>query len=398
MSKYSIKNEYVKVERKCNNKKNKKCLYPGCESMPIRSHSIQMKKLRLIAPDGMLITRNKSIGQHSGYKFFKFSMEKIGKKTASTFKGFCREHDSKLFFPIENEDYENTNLQNFLFAYRSIAHRYIKWMEITCIYHEYIKILEEQIESSSTLLEPMRNSIKETNANTIEKRLLKYEKVIQFVYKGYLRICITAYRAFLSGIQLVLNTIETNLQKFSKILGDDESKRNYDILKSKVYEFPLSLFSMSEIFGIMYDLEGNSINTPLIRNAVLNIFGYQNNISHADTPSESSWNNSLHPLFCNAFPQNGKTYVVFSYFESCAPYYDVLFKQMDSGKYDIEEVISNMSLRYTENFFVAKEKYNALTKRDRSKLNNLFNFVSPIIDKYSLRKKAPLNLFQVLKD
>lgn len=50
---------------------------------------------------------------------------KTGRKKATTFTGFCDYHDSKIFSPIENEDYvEENKEQEFLFAYRALAYEH----------------------------------------------------------------------------------------------------------------------------------------------------------------------------------------------------------------------------------------------------------------------------------
>jgi hypothetical protein len=51
-------------------------------------------------------------------------LKPIGKKEASTFFGFCDEHDTKLFSPIENFDFDGSDKHCFLHSYRSYAHSY----------------------------------------------------------------------------------------------------------------------------------------------------------------------------------------------------------------------------------------------------------------------------------
>lgn len=48
----------------------------------------------------------------------------IGKKEASTFFGFCDFHDSTLFSPIENSQFDDSDKHRFLHSYRSFAHSY----------------------------------------------------------------------------------------------------------------------------------------------------------------------------------------------------------------------------------------------------------------------------------
>lgn len=51
-------------------------------------------------------------------------LKPIGKKEASTFFGFCDEHDIKLFSPVENFSFDGSDKHCFLHSYRSYAHSY----------------------------------------------------------------------------------------------------------------------------------------------------------------------------------------------------------------------------------------------------------------------------------
>ncbi len=79
----------------------------------IDAHSIQNNKiLKAISENGHVC----------GYKMYSKEIEgqEIGRKNASTFKGFCHKHDA-IFYPIETEEYKNSEHQNFLFAYRAFT-------------------------------------------------------------------------------------------------------------------------------------------------------------------------------------------------------------------------------------------------------------------------------------
>lgn len=49
------------------------------------------------------------------------NFNRIGKNRASTFLGFCRIHDKEYFSLIEDQKYEQTNIQNYLFAFRAFC-------------------------------------------------------------------------------------------------------------------------------------------------------------------------------------------------------------------------------------------------------------------------------------
>lgn len=52
----------------------------------------------------------------------KYELKPIGKASASTFLGFCDYHDTNLFSIIENDSFEDTKEQCFLYSYRGFAH------------------------------------------------------------------------------------------------------------------------------------------------------------------------------------------------------------------------------------------------------------------------------------
>ncbi|WP_433943384.1 SEC-C domain-containing protein [Paenibacillus sp. SN-8-1] len=54
------------------------------------------------------------------------TLELISKNKASAFFGFCDFHDTDLFKPIELQEYNGEQIQNFLFAFRAMAIEYHK--------------------------------------------------------------------------------------------------------------------------------------------------------------------------------------------------------------------------------------------------------------------------------
>ncbi|MBN1067588.1 hypothetical protein DVW02_06230 [Clostridium botulinum] len=74
----------------------------------------------------------KEIEKHYGMEFegevvqpiIKYEVERKGKNEATIFTGFCKYHDSSVFSPIEDFDYNEEAQQDFLFAYRAFAEQY----------------------------------------------------------------------------------------------------------------------------------------------------------------------------------------------------------------------------------------------------------------------------------
>ncbi len=88
----------------------------SCSGKIIDAHSIQNNRiLNKISKDGhvMMFSYDFDIND--------MTMKRMGRKIATTFSGFCQYHDVKVFQPIENYDYNQSNHeQNCLFAYRAL--------------------------------------------------------------------------------------------------------------------------------------------------------------------------------------------------------------------------------------------------------------------------------------
>jgi hypothetical protein len=100
--------------------KYNKCLFPFmvCEKTAIQAHSVQKSTaLSFIEEAGHVCELRTRIKNGPVCEFVK-----VGRNTASTFTGFCSQHDAMLFRPIDTEplDLEDEK-QLFLIAYRSIT-------------------------------------------------------------------------------------------------------------------------------------------------------------------------------------------------------------------------------------------------------------------------------------
>ncbi|HTA81459.1 MAG TPA: hypothetical protein VK783_00865 [Bacteroidia bacterium] len=118
-----------------------KCFYPGCENKAIRAHSIQEAGPLQTISGNINIQESQVYSIEDDFEFdaatgAKISKQKVEKKlhscsisTASTFTGFCIEHDA-LFHPIDNNSYDGSKFQNFLYAYRTFAYSQHKYYEM----------------------------------------------------------------------------------------------------------------------------------------------------------------------------------------------------------------------------------------------------------------------------
>jgi hypothetical protein len=115
-------NAYVEMQKKLARKG--RCLHfdsgSRCEEI-ISAHSIQKNgQLASIADKGHVYTVSKNIGKlkkNNGC----LTLEKCGISKVSTFLGFCKTHDAKLFSPIDTSPLLPTDQQVLLYGYRSIC-------------------------------------------------------------------------------------------------------------------------------------------------------------------------------------------------------------------------------------------------------------------------------------
>ena len=139
----------------------KNCFYhdnTNCSTKIKKAHSIQKEKV-LIQLEGIINGNNLiySLDSFSEDQFKINGLIPIGKNKASIFTGFCDYHDSKLFSPLENFDFNFSDEQLFLMTYRTFAHGFHQVMEIYNYYtsgksylHQYVprNILEGHIRLS----------------------------------------------------------------------------------------------------------------------------------------------------------------------------------------------------------------------------------------------------------
>jgi hypothetical protein len=107
---------------KYQNERLDRCLAPGmvCKERAIRSHSVQNSRvLDLLVQNGHVKTLGKRIDKRIGPVI---QFEDIGRHQATTFTGFCSEHDREIFAPIETQPFDPRSRRHlFLAAYRALA-------------------------------------------------------------------------------------------------------------------------------------------------------------------------------------------------------------------------------------------------------------------------------------
>jgi len=121
----NMKLEFGKLLHK---KTNHKCLYPNCNNNSILSHSISKSTLNNIAKNNDVIFQKFNRAEFTLNDFLepkKINMElkNININSASTFKGFCEEHDNNIFESIDNKGIL-TLRDIYLQLYRTSAKQY----------------------------------------------------------------------------------------------------------------------------------------------------------------------------------------------------------------------------------------------------------------------------------
>jgi hypothetical protein len=135
-----------KIQKRLN--KNKfQCLCPGCSQVAVSSHSQQKEgQLRAIAKDGLVYALNRNFFQNikktmNGH--FGPSIAKIGIHEASTFSGYCSQHDGMIFGPIEKYPLTLMNPeQAALLFLRAISLEYSVKRQVSLLMAMFAKAVE----------------------------------------------------------------------------------------------------------------------------------------------------------------------------------------------------------------------------------------------------------------
>ncbi len=105
----------------------KECIYPDhsqCTEKIIGAHSIQNNKiLAKIADNGKVYMPMPKNG------IISHTQTLYGRREATVFTGFCGFHDKVVFQPIEDQPFEGTEEQIFLYTYRAFSLEYHKKRE-----------------------------------------------------------------------------------------------------------------------------------------------------------------------------------------------------------------------------------------------------------------------------
>ncbi|MCY8685629.1 SEC-C domain-containing protein [Bacillus spizizenii] len=183
-----------------------------CGDLIKSAHSIQNNRiLNRISDENHVYQISHRISKDEGITT---EFKRISKNKASTFFGFCDFHDTELFKPIELKDYENEEIQNFLFAFRALS------IEM----HKKIRRLES-----------LRNISKKYPNKLIDPF---------FVYN-------------FKQAELDIRDFKSDYEKFKR--GYIEN--NFSNIKTLFRKLPFEInFAVSTSFAVNEDLNGNTLN------------------------------------------------------------------------------------------------------------------------------------------
>jgi hypothetical protein len=273
-----------------------------CSSQIISAHSIQNNRiLNKIAENGKVLCYSKNDKEQEGD--LTFTLSPVGRSKATTFTGFCSNHDNKIFTPIELNNYQEGNEeQEFLFAYRALAQSY----------HARKRAIR--------LVQALKNKVGNSNP------------VIDI---------------YLEASQCTLSQLERDKNSFNLALDN----KKFDIVGTRVMKFQQEYHvAVSSAFTMKNDINGKTIN------------------------DYSNLNIDLKHLYLTIFPQDGKTFILFSYLKKYKKYLSSTIDYISkSTVYDRKIIISNLIAIHIENLALSPIRWDLMSESDKENFQKLFN-------------------------
>ncbi len=173
-----------------------------------------------------------------------------------------------------------------------------------------------------------------------------------------------------------LKDLVKDLDKFHKELLKPKENRNYCIFTTKVYRLSYeSLIAVNSTVSIPFDFKGRIINDPYNYSAKIML------------------------LFLNIFPQNKNTYILLSCFSNIYDKFKALFSQINKyNENQLENLFSIIIISHCENSFFSPRRWKKIVIDERKKVVSIYQktLLGPTEKNY-LTKKAPINLFRLLR-
>lgn len=102
--------------------KSRKCLVQECNKPTIKSHTLQKNGILNQISEKNHLYQLSNVSPFQRSEKGNLELRKIGINEVYTFPGFCKDHDSSIFRPIEKSTYDLSSPQNInLFSYRALC-------------------------------------------------------------------------------------------------------------------------------------------------------------------------------------------------------------------------------------------------------------------------------------
>lgn len=271
----------AEANRMRRNLKNSCCMYKSCREHPIDSHCFQRFMLEKCLSDEQQQTYSWGLlgvskGIRHGEEVF-YDKEHINK--AGAFKGFCKNHDTKLFKQIEIDKLiENISLEeySFLYAYRNLCYKIVEDKALLIFNEENFEreYSNDVIQTKKSLA---RNSLKSVIKDfNNEYSLSKYEE-LKSLYEKYIRDDGTVDNDFSDEFKIFTMPLELSIyfasMACSKDLGDVEYPISLGILP-KIYNKPNLFYIIAHrkdlsIFDKLLEYVNSEESTRFIQNIVI---------------------------------------------------------------------------------------------------------------------------------
>ncbi|KAF1681263.1 hypothetical protein [Bacillus sp. SKDU12] len=320
----------------------KRCFHEdeNCNKI-IKAHSIQNNKiLSKISENGEVLMFS---SEPDVDNFISTSLRPQGRKKATTFTGFCGYHDA-IFTPIEESDYVIGNReQEFLYAYRA------------CTKEHHSKL------SSTFMMKNLQNLVINGQYNDFSSHFDKNKPSPE-----HIDFMSDMFESHLFGANDAVERGEKHIKWFNNWLDNSE----FENIISEVIELDTEHhLAVTSTILVERDLVGNQINNL------------------------DDWTIPLAPLFLTVFPQNGKTYIILSYFTRNKRRYKFLSEQILSKSVDEQKnIISNIIISYAENTAFSPILWRQFNRETQRKIEEMFFDTINDFDKPLVWDKS-LNLF-----
>lgn len=284
-----------------------------CKGSIIGSHTIpKSNSLKKIARNGHVYTFMHldflKLNKNNG----KLTADLIGIGKASTFKGFCGEHDRELFSCVETTDFNATPEQCFALFYRAYAKE---------VYNKKVQYNDK--ESGQIVIDKLETEILKSQAS-------------HFLNQYY------------DGIALSIKDINSLKPLMDKMLEESD----YSKLKALVLEFDDPLpFMLSGAVYPEQDFDGNLLQQLGTKNF-----------------------NSFTSLGCTSFSSNNKGFFVFSWLDVESEIVERFIGSFLNiqDKYKFNHLIKMVFYSF-ENVYLSPDWWEALGKEKRDYLSSIMN-------------------------